>query len=175
MAFPQGGWLPLEGQDSLATQLISNDIRPQLVPSVAKPVPLEAGFAGPGALSVIPCFYDLAQADNRLMVEWLLTCQPKWSTKFSLALLEMLGLRKFKLQDVRYTLAEILQSEVVRKAYDLVIIDCPPRLTTSAICGGIKKRRSVGNSSPAHRLCIYFLYYSFRDATCCLKATRERA
>jgi len=133
MVFPQGGWLPLEGQDSLATQLISNDIRPQLVPSVAKSVLLEPGFSGPGALSVIPCFYDLARADNRLMVEWLLTCQPRWSTKFSVALLEMLGLKKFKLQDVRYTLAEILQSQVVQKAFDLVIIDCPPRLTTSAI------------------------------------------
>lgn len=133
MAFPQGGWLPLDGQDSLASQLISNDIRPQLVPSVAKPVPLGSGFVGPGSLCIIPCFYDLAQADNRLMVEWLLTCQPKWSRSPNLALLEMLGLRKFKLQDVRYTLAEILQADVVQKAFDIVIIDCPPRLTTSAI------------------------------------------
>ncbi len=34
---------------------------------------------------------------------------------------------------MRYTLAEVLHSDAVQKAFDLIIIDCPPRLTTSKI------------------------------------------
>jgi chromosome partitioning protein len=34
---------------------------------------------------------------------------------------------------VRYTLAKILHSDIVQRAFDLVIIDCLPRLTTSKI------------------------------------------
>src|SRR5260370_35877134 len=35
--------------------------------------------------------------------------------------------------DVRYALAKILHSDIVQRAFDLIIIDCPPRLTTSEI------------------------------------------
>jgi chromosome partitioning protein len=43
------------------------------------------------------------------------------------------------LKDVRYNLAELLQSKAVRKEFDVVILDCPPRLTTGtaqALCAG---------------------------------------
>jgi chromosome partitioning protein len=36
-------------------------------------------------------------------------------------------------RDVRYSLADVLHSELVRKEYQLIIIDCPPRLTTSEV------------------------------------------
>ena len=130
MALPQGEWIPLAGQDSLATQLISGDIRPQLIPSVAMPISI--GSAN-GSLSIIPCFYDLAQADNRLMVEWLLSSRPRWSRGLGGLLRDLFGFTRIKLQDISYALAEGLQAEVVAKAFDVVIIDCPPRLTTSAI------------------------------------------
>jgi cellulose biosynthesis protein BcsQ len=35
--------------------------------------------------------------------------------------------------EVRYNLAKLLHSQSVRDAFDLVIIDCPPRLTTGTI------------------------------------------
>src|SRR5260370_24027885 len=35
--------------------------------------------------------------------------------------------------DVRYTVEKILHSDIVQRAFDLIIIDCPPRLTTSEI------------------------------------------
>jgi len=44
-----------------------------------------------------------------------------------------------KLRDVRYNLAEVLQSKAVQDEFDVVIIDCPPRLSTStaqALCAG---------------------------------------
>jgi chromosome partitioning protein len=54
-----------------------------------------------------------------LLVEWLTAEDPK--------------------ADVRYNLATILHSGVVREHFDLVIIDAPPRLTTGcvqALCAG---------------------------------------
>src|ERR1043166_9612700 len=134
MAFPQEDWVPLEGQNSLATQLISNDIRPQQLPLIARRVSLGTDAnASLGQLAVITSFYDLAQAENRLMVEWLLNFQPSWSSGFVGRLLDIFGFKRFKLKDVRYVLAQILQTDVVEKAFDLIILDCPPRLTTAGI------------------------------------------
>jgi len=82
---------------------------------------------------VITAYYDLAQADNRILIEWLLKCRPKTTKTFNKWAADlMLGLH-FKTQDVRYTLAEALLTKPVQDAFDLVIIDCPPRLTTSEI------------------------------------------
>jgi chromosome partitioning protein len=63
-------------------------------------------------LRVLTAYYNLAQAENRVMVEWLL------------------GDRQY---DVRFRLAELLHSNGVREAFSLIIIDSPPRLTTGAI------------------------------------------
>jgi chromosome partitioning protein len=68
---------------------------------------------------VIPAYYDLAQAENRLLVEWLTAEDAN--------------------ADIRYNLATILYSGIVRQHFDLVIIDAPPRLTTGcvqALCAG---------------------------------------
>jgi chromosome partitioning protein len=104
--------LPSEWQDSKASRLISGEKDANWPSDVAVQVP---GINVWG----IPAYYDLAQAENRLLVEWLTAEDPK--------------------ADLRYNLATILHSGVVRQHFDLVIIDAPPRLTTGciqALCAG---------------------------------------
>ena len=84
-----------------------------------------------GSLKVVTAYYDLAQADNRVMVEWLLRPRQKPPRSLRHALADLIIGRLFRATDVRYTLAEMLHSSAMRSAFDLVIIDCPPRLTTS--------------------------------------------
>lgn len=104
--------LPKEWQDSKASRLISGDKDANWPSDVALQV---------ASLNIwtIPAFYDVAQAENRLLVEWLTTEDPK--------------------ADIRYNLAAILHSGVARQHFDIVIIDAPPRLTTGcvqALCAG---------------------------------------
>ena len=125
-------WIP-KGQDSLATRVVSGDLEPSIIASCAKEVPDTPN------LKVIPAYYDLAQADHRLIVEWLLQTRPRWSKDPRQFLIDLLVGKALKLKDVRYKLADVLQSKAIRDAYDVVIIDCPPRLTTStaqALCAG---------------------------------------
>lgn len=119
-------WIP-KGQDSLATRAVSGDIEPSILVSCAKEVPQEA------RLKIIPAYYDLAQADNRLIVEWLLQTRPRWAKGARQFLAELLIGDVLKIKDVRYNLAELLQSKAVREEFDVVILDCPPRLTTSTV------------------------------------------
>lgn len=128
MALPEDErWLPAPGQDSLATRMISGDWDPSTFVSCAKPTEHQS------RLKIITAHYDLAQADNRLLVEWLLRCRPVAQRSVRKALGDLLYGKIFKSYDVRYTLADLLHSDAVRTAFDLVIIDCPPRLTTSAV------------------------------------------
>lgn len=125
-------WIPV-GQDSLASRLVSGDLEPSIVASCAKEVPQEP------KLKVIPAYYDLAQADHRLIVEWLLQTKPRWSKHPRQFFVDLLIGKILKLKDVRYNLADVLHSKAIRDAFDVVIIDCPPRLTTStaeALCAG---------------------------------------
>ncbi len=133
MAFPGKDWLPAEHQSSLATRLISGDIAPVDVALLAQKVDLDTDENGPGRLQVITAYYDLAQADNRIMIEWLLQCIHFRAGDLRHALIERLKGNLLRTADVRYTLARILHSDIVQKAFDLIIIDCPPRLTTSEI------------------------------------------
>lgn len=117
---------------SKANKLISGEIGDGLqrssTPRVSRPemLPLTAW--------TVPAYYDLAQAENRMMVEWLLP----------LSNFDLLGwfLRYFHLRpeqaprsrrDVRYLMAEALLDPHVQQDYDMVIIDSPPRLTTSHV------------------------------------------
>ncbi|HMA73694.1 MAG TPA: AAA family ATPase [Xanthobacteraceae bacterium] len=129
MAFPGKTW----PRSSLAAKLISGDIKPDLVAQGAQDVDLGETEDSCGSLKVITAHYDLAQADNRLMVEWLLQCRPKVPKSLRDALREIITGKLFRTRDVRYTLAETLHSDAVQDAVDLIIIDCPPRLTTSEI------------------------------------------
>lgn len=127
MALRASNWLPPKGQDSTATRAISGDLEPSLFVGLAKEVPQEP------RLKCVTAFYDLAQADNRLIVEWLLKCKGRRNSYNP-----FLG-DTFKRHDVRYNLADLLQSPAVRKEFAVVIIDCPPRLTTGAVqalCAG---------------------------------------
>lgn len=104
--------LPVAWQDSKAGRLISGDKDPNWPSDVAVQIP---GLP----VWVIPSYYDLAQAENRLLVEWLLAENSS--------------------ADIRYSLASMLHSGVAREHFDLVIIDAPPRLTTGcvqALCAG---------------------------------------
>lgn len=101
--------------------------------AVARGVPINGGTNANGKLKIITAYYDLAQADNRLMIEWLLERNYKKPATYREMLAELLIRKPLKTHDVRYTLAEILHSNSVRAAFDLIIIDCPPRLTTSEI------------------------------------------
>ena len=133
MALREGNWLPPRGQDSLATRTISGDLEPSLFVSCAKEVPQQP------RLKVVSAYYDLAQADNRLIIEWLLQCKPARSKSVMHFLRDLLVGNAFRRRDIRYTLAELLQSKAVRQEFDVVIIDCPPRLTTGAVqalCAG---------------------------------------
>src|SRR5262249_11165802 len=133
MALPGKDWLPAVHQSSPATRLISGDVAPVDVPLLAQRVDLSAGENAPGRLQVITAYYDLAQADNRIMIEWLLQCIHFRPSDLRHAMIERLKGNLLRTADVRYALAKVLHSDIVRKAFDLIILDCPPRLTTSEI------------------------------------------
>lgn len=104
--------LPGLWQDSKAARLISGDKDTNWPSDVAVQVSDINVWA-------IPAYYDLAQAENRILLEWLLAEDSR--------------------ADIRYNLATILHSGVARQHYDLIIIDAPPRLTTGcvqALCAG---------------------------------------
>jgi chromosome partitioning protein len=120
-------WLPPAGQDSLASRVISGDLDAGILVSCAKATQHQP------KLKIITAHYDLAQADNRLLIEWLLKCRNRAGRGVRKALGDLLYGKLFKNYDVRYNLADVLHSDAVREAFDLVIIDCPPRLTTGAV------------------------------------------
>lgn len=99
-------WIPPQGLDSRATALLSGDLDKEEVATTAQ------SAAGQPNLRIITAFYDLAQAENRLMIEWLI------------------GDRQ---TDLRFRLASVLHSQAVRDAFSVVIIDCPPRITTATV------------------------------------------
>ncbi|MGH1417261.1 MAG: ParA family protein [Hyphomicrobiaceae bacterium] len=77
-------------------------------------IPLVAKSLNPAMpdASILTSAYQLAQLENKLMLRWLLG--------------EVDG-------DIRYNLGQALVSDEVQNAFDIVIIDCPPRLTTAGI------------------------------------------
>jgi chromosome partitioning protein len=75
----------------------------------------------------------LAQADNRLLVEWLLNKRSRDRRSLQRRLADLLLNRAYFPNEMRYNLARLLHSEAVRENFDLVIIDCPPRLTSGTI------------------------------------------
>lgn len=62
-------------------------------------------------------FYELSNVETRLMVQWLLTTM----------LQEKGGV------DLRYALSRILHSHAIQSRFDVILIDCPPRLSTATI------------------------------------------
>lgn len=106
MACPHD-WLPHPpGYNSWANRLISADLSPFDVASI------NLHALNHKRLRLLSSYYDLAQAENRVMIEWLLSN------------------RRY---DVRYTLAKILNSDQVLETYGAIIIDAAPRLTTASV------------------------------------------
>ncbi len=112
-------WLPPAGEDSLATKLVSGELSAgmiaQLSPSAAHWDDFRRSHSlqhQGGGISLIGSYYDLAQAENRIMVEWLLAdCRT----------------------DPRYWLANALHHSAVRLSFDYIIIDAPPRMTLAML------------------------------------------
>lgn len=106
--------------DSDATYLISGDLTPENIVRTQKCATYVGLTQNPHSsqarvqrwLRLITSHYDLAQAESRVMVEWLISDRKK---------------------DIRFRLRELLWSDTVVSNFSAVIIDCPPRFTTGAI------------------------------------------
>jgi len=105
--------IPGAGQDSRATRMINGDYKAQeLTDEKWTPLVANDGMVHVTNFRLIPSAYDLAQAENRLMVEWLLAERKN---------------------DIRYTLSRILHHDTTQQNFDRIIIDAPPRLTTACV------------------------------------------
>lgn len=113
-------WLPENGRDSDTTCLISGDFKPEEIACIQKRATFttltkpqsKPRIFTKNSLRLMTSYYDLAQAESRMMVDWLI------------------GDRK---NDVRFALRNLLWSDAVACSFSAVIIDCPPRFTTAAI------------------------------------------
>ena len=118
---------------SKANRLVSGDLGNGGVFQQAEAITQDGMIPLP-SIKTIPADYDLAQAENRKLIEWLL---PLSDQGFLTWLLRTFKIRdpelKSKNADIRYLLAEALLDRSVQTNFDLVIIDAPPRLTTSHI------------------------------------------
>ena len=111
-------WQPQPPHLSAASEAISAQITPSML---AHPNGFAREFTWidnqglvrhtPNAFG-LSAFYDLKGMEDRVMVEWLI------------------GDRK---EDIRYTLYRLLRSPEVQARFALILIDCPPRLTTACV------------------------------------------
>jgi chromosome partitioning protein len=137
----ENNWLPNNGMDSEATYLISGDRSADDVASTQKTATVARGHAveAISKLKLITSYYDLAQAENRVLIEWLLSNRKKPAHTHTWGLMAnfMSNCKRYKDnhkdKDIRFRLQELLHSNVVRQTFGLIIIDCPPRLTTGTI------------------------------------------
>jgi chromosome partitioning protein len=98
--------VPEPGLHSLATQAIAGTNDAPTIVLSAREVP------GCDLVNIIQSFFDLAKEENRLMVHWLI---------------------REEQNDIRYNLANLILNELVQRRFNRVIIDCPPRLSTSCV------------------------------------------
>jgi len=115
-------------QGSLSNMLLAADGRDQVAPEINKllePGSRAASFQSArylfqrklsGGSMIVASTYALATMENRLMIEYLLGDDRRYD-------------------DGRYRLANILLSDEVGDAFDLALIDAPPRLTAATING----------------------------------------
>jgi chromosome partitioning protein len=120
-------------QPSKANRLVSGELANGGVAREAKSI-TQPGMTTPLTISTIPAYYDLAQAENRMLINWLLPLSDRSLLTWLLKLLKLRDNEPDRSsKDVRYLLAEALANPQVYASFDLVIIDSPPRLTTSHI------------------------------------------
>jgi hypothetical protein len=114
MALTTANRIPQDGHFSRATRLVSAECMPGDLVQIHQRVKGLDAIPNGHAIEfyAIPAYYDLAQAENRLMMEWLMGDGSR---------------------DIRYNLAEVLLSDEVQNFYHRIIIDAPPRLTTAHV------------------------------------------
>jgi len=127
MAFAGKGWQPNAQEDSVTTALISGDLEPNDIFKMARRVNKCED------LSIVTAHYDVAQADNRLLIEWLLSARPQRPSGWRLWVGDLYYGKIYRPKDMRYNLARVLHSVSISREYGAVIIDCPPRLTAGAV------------------------------------------
>lgn len=108
------------GADSAATLAFGGLCSRDEFERLARPVD-QVGMIQELKLRGIPAYYDLAQAENRLLVEWAIQAE---SSK---------GVHRVGSRDIRYMLFELLHDQAVQGKFDRIIIDAPPRLTAACI------------------------------------------
>jgi cellulose biosynthesis protein BcsQ len=106
MLFARTAWRPQPNQLSHASELISGSLNSGNRTLIGQPVTDLRDARG------ISSFYDVARVENREMVRWLIGDEG---------------------EDIRYRLAHLLLSDGTLSHFDVVLIDAPPRLTTSSI------------------------------------------
>jgi chromosome partitioning protein len=115
-------------QGSLSNMLLTADGRDQVSPEINKLLEPGSGATSfqsarhlfqrklSGGSMIVASTYALATMENRLMIEYLLGDDRRYD-------------------DGRYRLANILLNDEVGDAFDLALIDAPPRLTAATING----------------------------------------
>jgi cellulose biosynthesis protein BcsQ len=115
-------------QGSLSNMLLSADGRDQVSPEINKLLEPRSGAAAfqtarylfqrklSGGSMIVASTYALAAMENRLMIEYLLGDDRRYD-------------------DGRYRIANLLLNEDVGDAFDVALIDAPPRLTAATING----------------------------------------
>ncbi|MGO9474731.1 MAG: ParA family protein [Rhodomicrobium sp.] len=120
-------------QPSKANRLVSGELGKGGVVQEAEPI-TQPGMRHPLSIRTIPAYYDLAQAENRMLINWLFPLSDQSLISMLLHFFRIRDKGEDKsTKDVRYLLAEALLDPLVQANFDLIIIDAPPRLTTSHI------------------------------------------
>lgn len=116
-----------------ANQLVSGDFGNGRLKGEAVAVSQQSMYM-PLTISAISSNYDLAQAENRVLVEWLFPLNFGPLKRKLLKKLKILDDDTFnRPTDIRYTLAHTIHDPNVQNHFDLIIIDTPPRLSTAHI------------------------------------------
>lgn len=120
-------------QPSKSNRLVTGELRNGGAAREAEPVS-QSGMVSPLSIWTIPAYYDLAQGENRMLIQWLLPLSDHGLVSWLLRLFRVRETEQQRsFEDIRYLLAEALLDPHVQARFDLVIIDSPPRLTTSHI------------------------------------------
>ena len=92
--------------DSAASLLISGKLSPKTF------LPILGSVPNAPNLSILRSDYDLARAENAAMIHWLTGAD---------------------LRDARFLTGEFIHSAIIQDAFDVIMFDNPPRLTTAAV------------------------------------------
>jgi len=97
---------PAANELSAASEALLGEKTANWLVARARPSPVLAN------IFTVPSFYDLARAENQLLIEWLIKDRP---------------------HDMPYFLSKLLLSDEVQRTYDRVLIDAPPRMSAACV------------------------------------------